>query len=165
MKTKVLLFAMCMGFTTLLMAQPKESGSKNPNRGPEHEMKMEVQPGPGNRLDLTDAQKEAFKQSRLALQKQIQPIRNELGEAEAHQKTLMTAEKPDLAAINKNIEKIGGLTTEMAKIQAKNHLDLRAQLTEEQRLKFDMHQNNMQHGEGPEGMRHGRGMHEEKPMN
>ena len=46
----------------------------------------------------------------------------------AHQKTLMTAEKTDLAAINKNIEKIGGLKIEMAKIKAKNHLDLRAQL-------------------------------------
>jgi Spy/CpxP family protein refolding chaperone len=165
MKTKVLVFVMCMGFTTLLMAQPKENGSKNPNRGPEHEMRMEDQRGPGNGLDLTDAQKEAFKQSMLAMQKKLQPIRNELGEAEAHQKTLMTAEKPDLDAINKNIEKIGSLKTEMAKLQAKNRLDLRAQLTEEQRLKFDMHRNNLRHGDGPEGMRHGREMHEERTRN
>jgi Spy/CpxP family protein refolding chaperone len=157
MKTKVLLFAVCMGLTTLLMAQPKENGSKHPTRGPEHEMRMEEQGGQGNGLDLTDAQKEAFKQSRIALQKQIQPLRNELGEAEAHQKTLMTAEKPDLAAINKNIEKIGGLKTEMAKIQAKNHLDMRSQLTEEQRLKFDMHRDAMREGKGqkgPKGMEH-----------
>jgi Spy/CpxP family protein refolding chaperone len=165
MKTKVLVFAMCMGFTTLLMAQPKENGTKNANRGPEHEMRMEERHGPGNGLDLTDVQKDAFKQSRLALQKQLQPLQNELGEAEAHQKTLMTTEKPDLTAINKNIEKIGGLKIEMAKLQAKNRLDMRAQLTEEQRQKFDMHHNNMRHGEGPEGMRHGREMHDEKPMN
>jgi len=69
----------------------------------------------------------------------------------AHQKTLMTAEKPDLDAINKNIEKMGSLKTEMAKIQAKSRLDMRAQLTEEQRLKFDLHRENMREGKGPEG--------------
>jgi Spy/CpxP family protein refolding chaperone len=165
MKTKVLVFAVCMGFTTLLMAQPKENGSKNPARGPEHEMRMNEEHGPENGLNLTDAQKEVFKQSRLATQKQIQPIRNELGEAEAHQKTLMTAEKTDLAAINKNIEKIGGLKTEMAKIQAKNHLDMRAQLTEEQRLKFDMHRGEMKHGKGTEGMKSNRDMLEKHSRN
>jgi len=104
-------------------------------------------------LNLTDAQKEAFKQSRLALEKQMLPLRNEIGEAEARQKTLTTAEKPDLAAINKNIEKIGGLKVEMAKIQAKHRLDMRAQLTEEQRLKFDMSKNHMRGDKGMKGMR------------
>jgi Spy/CpxP family protein refolding chaperone len=165
MKTKVLIIAVLLGFNTLLMAQSKESATKSPSHGPEREMRENDKREHENALNLTDAQKEAFKQSMLAMQKKLQPIRNELGEAEAHQKTLMTAEKPDLNDINKNIEKIGSLKTEMAKLQAKNRLDLRAQLTEEQRLKFDMHQNKMRHGEGPEGMRHGREMHEEKPLN
>ena len=116
------------------------------------------QRGSGNGLNLTDAQKEAFKQSMLAVQKQLQPIRNELGELLAHQKTLMTSENPDLNAINKNIEKIGALKVEMAKIQAKHRLEMRAQLTDEQRLKFDLHQGKMKHGNGPKGMKHGMGM-------
>jgi Spy/CpxP family protein refolding chaperone len=115
----------------------------------------EGQRGPGNGLNLTDAQKEAFKQSMLATQKQIQPIRNELGEANARQKTLTTAEKPDLNAINKNIEKIGALKVEMAKIQAKHRLEMRAQLTDEQRLKFDAHKGKMMQGKGQRGMKHG----------
>jgi len=153
-----------MGFSTLLMAQPKENDEKKSTHGPGHEMRMENKNGPQG-LNLTDAQKEAFKQSMLALQKQLQPLRNELGEAEAHQKTLTTAEKPDMAAINKNVDKIGALKIEMAKLQVKHRMDLRAQLTDEQRLKFDMHKNKMRHGEGTGGMRHAREMQEEKPMN
>jgi Spy/CpxP family protein refolding chaperone len=95
----------------------------------------------------------------------VQPLRNELGEAEAHQKTLMTTEKPDLAAINKNIEKIGAIKIEMAKIHAKNRLDMRAQLTDEQRVKFDMQREKRSRGERPEGMWHGEEMHGEHPMN
>jgi len=40
------------------------------------------------------------------------------------------------------------------KIKTKNHLDMRAQLTEEQRLKFDAFKGKMKHNGEPEGMRH-----------
>jgi Spy/CpxP family protein refolding chaperone len=90
----------------------------------------------------------------LAMQKQLQPIRNQLGEARAHQKTLAAADKTDMAAINKNIEKMGGLKTDMAKIQTKYHLEMRAQLTDEQRLKFDRFKHQKKDGKGPEGMKH-----------
>jgi len=152
MKTKILMLAVLLGLTTVVIAQPKENVSEKSFRGPRHEMRMDGERrGPAEELNLTDPQKEAFKQSRLAMQKQLQPIQNELGEAEAHQKTLMSAEKPDLGAINKNIEKIGSLKVEMAKIRTKNHLDMRAQLTEEQRLKFDAFKGHMRGGEGGKG--------------
>jgi len=154
MKTKVLMLAVFMGFTTVLVAQPDEKGDGKSRRGSNPEMRMDEQRGHENALDLTEAQKEAFKQSMLAMQKQLQPIRNELGEAMAHQKTLATAEKPDMTAINKNIEKMGSLKTEMEKIQTKHHLEMRAQLTEEQRLKFDMFEHRKRDGKGPEGMKH-----------
>ena len=154
MKTKVLMLAVFMGLTTVLVAQPDEKGEGKSRRGPLPEMRMGEQRGNENRLDLTDAQKEAFKQGMLAMQKHLQPIRNELGEARAHQKTLTTVEKPDMAAINKNIEKMGGLKTEMAKIQNKYHLEMRAQLTDEQRLKFDRFDHQKRDGKGPEGMKH-----------
>lgn len=160
MRTKVLLIAVLLGLTTVAMAQPKEKEKGKELPAPKHEMRMEHRNGgPLTALELTDAQKEAFKQSRLATQKQLQPIRNELGEAEAHQKTLMSAEKPDLAAVNKNIERIGSLKVEMAKIRAKNHMDMRAQLTEEQRLKFDAMKGKMK-----EGMREGNGMRNFREM-
>jgi len=154
MKTKILMLAVLLGLTTVVFSQPKEKEQGKSFQG-KHEMRMDDRKGgPENGLNLTDAQKDAFKQNQLAMQKQLQPIQNELGEAEAHQKTLMSAEKPDLVAINNNIEKIGGLKVEMEKIKTKNHLDIRAQLTEEQRLKFDAFKGKMKHDGGPEGMRH-----------
>ena len=137
MKTRILALAVLMGLATSVMAQQNEKKDEKQNRGTNPEMRMHKQQGQPDALNLTDAQKESFKQSRLALEKQMQPIRNELGEAEARQRTLTTTEKPDMDAINKNMDKIGSLKTQMAKLQTKHRLELRAQLTEEQRLMFD----------------------------
>lgn len=154
MRTKVLMIVMLMGLSAILVAQPAEKGTKKFRVMDENEMGMKDQKGAAKGLNLTDAQKEAFKQSTIAIQKQLQPLRNELREAEAHQKTLVTAEKPDLGAVNKNIEKIGGLRIEMAKIQTKHRLEMRAQLTDEQRLKFDLLKEKRKQSKGPGGMRH-----------
>ena len=149
MKAKILSIVLLLSFSAVLMAQTNENGPKKQMRGQDRPLLMHRgQMGPGAGLNLTDAQKEAFKQSMIALHKQMVPLKNELGEAEAHQKTLVSAEKPDLGAINKNIEKIGSIRVEMAKLMMKNRLDMRAQLTDEQRLKFDMMKGKMKHGEG-----------------
>jgi len=137
MKTRGFMLAVLMGLTTVLFAQPNGKGEgKQGNRG-NHEMRAEHQRGPGNGLDFTDTQKEAFQKSRVEIEKQLQPLHNQLGEARAHQKTLTTAGKPDMDAINKNIEKMGALQTEIEKIRTKHRLEMRAQLTDEQRLKMD----------------------------
>jgi len=156
MKTRILMIVAFMGLSAVLIAQPAETGPKKAFQGPKHEMPMNRgQRGPANGLNLTDTQKEAFKQSMLAMQKQLQPIRNEVREAMAHQRTLTTAEKPDMAAINKNIEKIAALRVEMAKIQTKNRLEMRAQLNDEQRLKFDLFKAKMRQGRGQNWMQRG----------
>lgn len=153
MRTKILATIMLMFFAVVLVAQPDQ---KNADRHP-YKMVSDMQLGEKQNglrgLNLTDAQKEAFKQNMLATHKLVQPLRNELGEAEAHQRTLMTAEKPNLAAINKNIEKIGAIRVEMAKIQAKAHLDMRAQLTDEQKIKFDLFREKQKMGKGHKGMK------------
>ena len=159
MKAKILSIVLLMGLSVAVFAQKTDNGSKNGMRGQDRALMMkDGKRGPAEGLNLTDAQKDAFKESRLAIQKQLQPLRNELGEAKAHQKTLVTAEKADLSAINKNIEKIGDLKVEMAKIQAKHHLEMRAQLTDEQKLKFDLRKGKMGRENGFRGMKHGRGM-------
>lgn len=146
MKAKILMVVILMSFSTLLIAQQpsdlapkkKEMSEKFARLREMRGERMNQMRGPGNGLNLTDVQKEAFKKSMLTVHKQLQPLRNELGEAVAHQKSLVTAEKPDFNAINKNIEKIGELRVQMAKIETKARVELRAQLTDEQRLKFDM---------------------------
>jgi Spy/CpxP family protein refolding chaperone len=159
MKTRILVLAILMGFTTVLMAQP---GQKNdPKKGAGVEWRNRAnsdQHGPMLTLNLSDAQKDAFKQSMLAMQKEIKPLRNELGEALAHQKTLVSADTPDLKAIDKNLDKIGDLKTEMAKIRAKYQLEMRAQLTPEQQMKFDLKKGRMNHPMGDRFRQHMPGM-------
>lgn len=170
MKAKIFMLAMLMSFSAIVIAQTSELVPKKQDmQRKEAEMQkkatgmqrkaaaMKRMQGAANGLNLTEAQRTSFKEGMIALQKQMQPLRNQLGEAEAHQKTLTTAEKPDLGAINKNIEKIGDLRVQMAKIQAKQRLEMRALLTDEQRLKFDLFRENMKNGKGPKGMKDGKG--------
>lgn len=166
MKAKILSIVFLMSFSVMVIGQTNQNGPGKANRKAQGEMRMPggqwapgvrmnrgSDRGPGAGMNLTAEQKEVFKKSMMALHKQIQPLRNEMGEAEAHQKTLISAEKPDMAAINKNIEKIGALRIEMAKIQAKHHIEMRAQLTDEQRLKFDM-MKQQGHERAPKAVRH-----------
>jgi Spy/CpxP family protein refolding chaperone len=160
MKTKVLLMIGLMGFASVLLAQPAQRPVRN-GEGLQRSQMMARQRAqkPETAFKLTDAQKEEFKKGMLALHKQMQPLKNQLGEAAAHQKTLMTAEKTDLAAIDKNLDKIGAIKTEMAKLQAKSRLEMRAQLTDEQKLMFDMHKGAMKQKTGKMQMR----FHQPKP--
>lgn len=189
MKTKILVAVILVGLSASLMAQtteivPKKQGATdqvlmskekrdafqaqrsavlNEMRSKMQAMRGQMGPqrGAGMGLNLTDEQKKAFKENMLALHKQIKPLKNELGEAEAHQKTLMEADKTDLNAINKNIEKIAALKVDMAKAMVKSRLEMRSKLTEEQRAKFDMMRAKMQHGKGMKpgkGLKNGKGM-------
>jgi len=164
MKARILGIVLLMSLSTVLMSQTTENGPKKESRGQNREMHMKdgEKRGPFKELNLTEAQKESFKQSRLALQKQLQPLRNEVGEAFAHQKSLVTAEKPDIDAINKNIDKIGSLRIEMAKIHVANLLEMRAQLTDEQRMKFDLIMDKMKKGRGAKGIRQHEGWEPEQ---
>ncbi|MEI7828965.1 MAG: Spy/CpxP family protein refolding chaperone [Prolixibacteraceae bacterium] len=155
MKTKILMIVMLLGISTLLVAQSTGNVPGKFHGKMAQGMKMRDGRGPAQGLNLTDVQKASFKSGIMAIQKQLQPLKNELGELEAHQKSLVMAEKPDQGAINKNIEKIGALRVEMAKIQTKHRLEMRAQLTDEQRLKIDLMKGKMKDGKGPRGMKRG----------
>ena len=192
MKTKILMVVMLLGLSASLMAQstevvPKQQVKSNQVKMTKEKMdafqaqrsarlnelknKMGAQRGQMNGrmgaamgLNLTDDQKKAFKESALALRKQIKPLKNELGEAVAHQKTLMDAEKSDLGAINKNIEKIAALKVDMAKAMVKFRLEMRSKLTEEQRAKLEMMRAKMQHGKGMKQGKEKRGMNQGRKM-
>ncbi len=114
----------------------------------------------GDRLsmipDLTDEQREKIESLRTDMQKEMLPIKNELGEKRARLKTLSTAEKASMNDINRVIDEIGGLQTRMMKIRAAHHQKVRAELNEEQRLFFDTHAGKRRHkAHGRMGMRHG----------
>ena len=149
MRSKVWIIVTLMCITSAAVAQTVEKEKRNQGRIVEKEVRMKAHKGMGQGLNLTDEQREAFKRGVIDLHKKLQPLRNELGEAEAHQRTLVTAEKPDMAAIGKNIEKIGSIRVEMAKVQVKHQVEMRSRLTDEQRLKFDMARDRKKMDKGP----------------
>ena len=93
--------------------------------------------------DLTDAQQTKLKEMRTAHMKEMMPMKNELKEKQAHLQTLQTADKPDMNAINKEIDEIGVIKTSMAKKHAAFRQEVRKILTDDQRVYFDMHAGQM----------------------
>lgn len=158
MRTKIFMVIMLMSFSVVLFAQKegvvKKKMHNRQQMGPRMDQRRNAQQG----LNLTDVQKESFKTGMIATQKKLQPLKNELGELEARQRTLTTTDKPDFKAVNKNIEKIGELRVEMAKIQIQNRMEMRAQLNDEQRLKFDNVRMHQRDGKGPKGPKGQKGM-------
>lgn len=102
-------------------------------------------------LDLSDEQKEEINDLRIGHMKEVQAIRNELGEKRARLRTLTTGDNQDLNSINALIDEMGELRTEMQKMNVKHRLDVREVLTDEQKVIFDSHSP----GFGKKGFRDG----------
>ncbi len=101
-------------------------------------------PDPGKqsfkeKMGLTDEQTAKIKEIKLSAKKEILPLKNELGEKKARLKTLSTADKVNMNEINGVIDDITSLKGRMMKIKMKKHQDIRALLTDEQRVMFDTH--------------------------
>ena len=141
MKTKILslLIVASLFISTALIAQPEKGGkqgNKNQDRTAMMHKQQNHQRGEHQQF-FTDEQQETLKSMRLETAKKVKPLKNQLRELQAHQQTLTTADDADLTAINKNIEKMSGVKTEIAKIMAAQHQQVRSILSEEQLLKFD----------------------------
>jgi len=89
--------------------------------------------------DLTADQKASIEKIMLTHKKEMLTQRNLVGVKKAELKVLMTADKADMSAINKKIDEISVLKTDMAKKQAATHQDIRKLLNDKQRLWFDTH--------------------------
>lgn len=138
MKTRILSLVLIAVFaiSTTAMAQ-KEQGNKKSPQKKEMMMKRQQQMKKRHENFFTAEQKEQMKALRLEIAQQVKPLKNELNELNAKSQTLTTADKADLNAINKNIDKMSGIKADMAKIMAAHHQEVRAMLTEEQLIKFD----------------------------
>jgi Spy/CpxP family protein refolding chaperone len=101
---------------------------------------MNAQPGKGKLRGipgLSEDQKAQIHKLRISHLKDVQPIQNQIRENRAHFKTLMTAENPDMSAINKSIDEFGSLRNQLMKKQASHIQDVRKLLNDEQRIAFD----------------------------
>ncbi len=120
--------------------QGNRQGNKSANVNAQNNRAQYSQANFYNRIpDLTDTQKEQIKTIRTKMMKEMLPLRNSLKEKMAHLNTLSTAETVDMKAVNKQIEEIGKIKTEMMKVGAKYRQEIRSLLTDDQRIFFDMH--------------------------
>lgn len=141
------LIALMLLLGTLSYAQPNAGG--NGYKGDQRGKRGNMEQGDCLRkdrmaayLDLTEEQQTKIDALKLSHQKKVLHLKNELNEKKAKLRTLQTAEVSDMKAINSIIDEIGTIKTKMAKEQAAHHQEIRKILTEEQRIKFDMHQGN-----------------------
>lgn len=112
--------------------------------------------------NLSDEQKSKIKTLELAQFKEVLPLQNHVEELEAKQQTLTTMEKPDLAAINANIDEITKTQNQIMKLHAHYHQDIRALLNDEQRMFFDMQTKNSKHTQMNNSSRHDGDTHVER---
>jgi Spy/CpxP family protein refolding chaperone len=136
----VLLSAVVLFSSTALKAQKAECCSKGDKGG----CVMSLP-------DITDAQKQSLEKLKTQHQKDMISFKNLLAEKKAHLNTLSMAETADMAAINKTIDEIGALKTDMMKKCEAHKQDVRKVLTEKQRLIFDTQKHHGGHGMMKEG--------------
>lgn len=87
--------------------------------------------------DLTDVQKQKIEELTLAHTKSMTGFKNQMNEKNAHLKTLQSADKADMTAINKTIDEITAIKGDMMKTCAANKQSIRSLLTDKQKITFD----------------------------
>lgn len=124
-----------VGLTGVTFAQ---SGTRNNNERMERMREMRQ---PGNRMfaipDLTDEQKEQIRTVMTETRKEMLPLQNQVREKSAQLLTLRTAENADMNAINAMVEEISSLRAAMMKNRLASEQEIRALLTDDQRVIFD----------------------------
>ena len=135
--TNILLASMLLLFTAFQVNAQKNDGKFNPRADRMHQM-----------LDLTEDQETKIEALRTVQMKEMLQFKNKLNELKAKQQTLVSADKADMKTINANIDEITSVKNKMMKQQAKHQQDVRALLTEDQRVFFDSRGFGRGHGNG-----------------
>lgn len=148
MKEKMFIFSLIGLFllTSGLLAQPRGKTRKS---GPRM---MQV-------LDLTAEQETKMQEIRLKFRKETLPLRTKLQSLRGDLKLEMTAEKFDEGKVEKIVEQMQEVRTEMQMKRILHKQAVREILTPEQRVKFDLHilsENGPGKGRRPGGAPHPR---------
>lgn len=104
--------------------------------------------GPAMVLDLTEEQKEQLNTLRLEQYREMKPLRNEMTELKARERTLISEEKVDMKALHSVIDDQTELMNRMKKLQAEHRVGMRDLLTEEQLMKLDLRKDVRGHRRG-----------------
>ncbi len=153
LQKKSTILAIALFFTIAAIAQSNNSnqGGRNQGRQGYSQKSCDFEKNNqrmANYLELTAEQTDQIESIRLTHQKKMLPSKNELGEKKAKMQTLSSAENADMKAINSLIDEMSSIKAQMMKEKASHRQEVRKILTEEQRIKFDLHQQNKGKGRG-----------------
>lgn len=133
----ILMFALVISFSNSLLAQ--HGMGMGHGKGDCTKMDRQTQGFCKMIPNLTDEQSKKIDALLISHKKEVLPIKNEINEKKARLRTLQTAEKVDMIAINKTIEETGALKTNLMKKKAAHQQEVRKLLNDEQKLFFDTH--------------------------
>ncbi len=114
--------------------------------------------------DLTEDQQAKIEALRVEHLKAVQPLKNQLNEYQAKYRTLMTEETIDTKAMDKLIDDRTAVMNKLMKLSTAHRADVRALLTDEQKVYFDSKERGPRMGQGmaQRGPRGPRGPHGNK---
>lgn len=117
--------------------QRQERGKQEMHqKGPQGKQREAGHQGP--RIpNLSEEQESQLKTIHLKSEKAALPLKNQVGEKEARLKTLTTSVDFDAKAVNKVIDEIGSLKTDLMKLKVTSGQEIKSILTEEQLLFFN----------------------------
>lgn len=104
-------------------------------------------------LGLTDDQKSKVNDLKINHQKEVLPLKNQMRELKAHYKTLISSDKPDMNAIDQNIDSQTKVINSLMKSQAEFRENFSSILTDKQKLMLEQrgHGFEMKKGKGHYG--------------
>jgi len=116
-----------------LMAQPPMRQMQGMAPGVQPAGKMMIQ------LQLTDKQQAQIAKLRLAFQKEMLPLRDQVHSLRTQYRLMVIDSKFSTADLRKQLNKISTLREKMALKRAEHQRQIRSLLTDEQKVKFDQH--------------------------
>ncbi|PKQ60522.1 hypothetical protein BZG02_18835 [Labilibaculum filiforme] len=88
------------------------------------------------RIEFSEQQKEQIQKSKIEFAKATKDLNNEMNELRAKQKTLISADKPDMKAIYANVDKVSDLKNRLRKEQFAMRMEIKSVLTDEQKAQM-----------------------------
>lgn len=115
-------------------------GNRNGNgqgQGPGRGLNKGRGQGQGLAMDLTDSQKEFVSKSRMEMMAKEQDLKNKLNEMSAQIKTQTTGKEINIKEVDQLINQQAELRLKIAQVRADHKIEVRNQLTDEQKAIFD----------------------------
>lgn len=144
MKTRFLFIALF--FLAISSVQAQSDGKNGRDRDDSRPRFEQNEPGENfermaERLDLTADQKTKIEALQTPHMKKMIAYRNQMGELQAQKRTLLSADKPDQKKLNALVDEISKIRTAEEKERINHGIDVKALLTDKQKVQFDMMMN------------------------